>query len=294
MPELQLRVEEIDAATAKNYLATTEKNRKVRNGTVSRYSAQMRAKAWPLTGQTIQIDESGALIDGRHRLLAIAKASEDLGDSGFTVRMSVIRGAAASSQDYIDTGLARRAADVLALHGIEYSRQAAAIGRLVLIYDTTGLSTVRSGALAPANATVLEFAEGNEDLQTACHFANSNLMRGIVLEKISGFIYYVTTRIDRDLGLVFCEKMREGTDLGDESPIRKLRNLFIQDKVKKRQKTPMSYLLAYSAKTWNAHIEGKTVKRFQVRGDNWPIFNSPPDSSPTTPESEAAPAVIAV
>jgi hypothetical protein len=81
-------------------------NRKPSRAKVEQHAATMKAGKWLETHQGIAFDTEGRLIDGRHRLMAVAA-------SGVTVRMWVFPEQTRDTFDVIDTGYARAAAQFL-------------------------------------------------------------------------------------------------------------------------------------------------------------------------------------
>lgn len=127
--EVKTEIEEITPAAAHIYLAFNENNRTVRERDVESYAADMRSGHWMLTHQGIAFDETGELIDGQHRLLAVIK-------SGVTVKMPVSRGYASKSsngiglftKDAIDRGRGRNTGDQLQIsHGVQEGSKIASI-----------------------------------------------------------------------------------------------------------------------------------------------------------------------
>jgi hypothetical protein len=81
-------------------------NRKPAKAKIEQHTAAMKAGRWLETHQGIAFDTDGRLIDGRHRLMAVAA-------SGVTVRMWVFPEQTRETFDVIDTGYARAAAQFL-------------------------------------------------------------------------------------------------------------------------------------------------------------------------------------
>lgn len=115
---------EITPETAAKWLeSNAEFNRKLRQSVVDRYARDMLNGEWNLTHQGIAFDTKGRLIDGQHRLAAVAKA-------GVSVKMTVVRDAPAGAFDHVDIGLGRTTADVLKAQGEGWiSHQHIAIAR---------------------------------------------------------------------------------------------------------------------------------------------------------------------
>lgn len=98
-------------------------NRPVATSRVMTLANEMRLGKWQLNGETIIVSDTGKLLDGQHRLLAVI-------ESGCTVQMSIASGVLDSSFETIDTGKARSAGDIAGIAGIErpkFSMAAAAM-----------------------------------------------------------------------------------------------------------------------------------------------------------------------
>lgn len=103
-------VERITPEIAGQYLALNHpKNRKhVRESRVRQWAELMKAGAWAVTHQGIAFDDQGYLIDGQHRLHAVARA-------GVPVEMEVSRGYSFDTFAVLDRGISRNAADLTGL-----------------------------------------------------------------------------------------------------------------------------------------------------------------------------------
>jgi hypothetical protein len=129
---MKTKIETITKEKAREYLRFNKKNRPLKSAAVSEYANEMRAGRWALTHQGIAFDDEGALMDGQNRLLAIMEA-------GMPVQMMVTRGIPRQlngnclcSQDVMDTGRKRTAADQLSLmHGVANANLTASVARYV-------------------------------------------------------------------------------------------------------------------------------------------------------------------
>lgn len=103
-------VETITPELATQYLTKNVRNRSIRKQEVDAYAREIKRGAFALTHQGIAFDDNGHLIDGQHRLMAIAAA-------GIPVKMVVSRGVAPSALTAIDRGASRTMRDVVTLGG---------------------------------------------------------------------------------------------------------------------------------------------------------------------------------
>src|SRR4051794_31155207 len=101
-------IEDVTPAVAADMLAANTKNRTLRRTLVDVYAADMAKGNWQFTGEAVKISTDGVLLDGQHRLEAIVQA-------GVTVPMLVVRGLPRATQDVMDSGAKRSAADALRL-----------------------------------------------------------------------------------------------------------------------------------------------------------------------------------
>lgn len=106
---LEVSVETITPELATRYLASNVKNRSVRKQEVEAYAREIKRGTFALTHQGIAFDENGHLIDGQHRLMAIATA-------GIPVQMVVARGVVPTAFSVIDRGASRTMRDVVSLN----------------------------------------------------------------------------------------------------------------------------------------------------------------------------------
>lgn len=109
---IETNVETITPELATRYLSRNIKNRSIRKQEVEAYAREIKRGTFVLTHQGIAFDSDGNLIDGQHRLMAIAMA-------GTPVQMMVSRGVAPAALTIVDRGASRTMRDVVALGGVQ-------------------------------------------------------------------------------------------------------------------------------------------------------------------------------
>ena len=109
---MEVCVETITPELAAEYLSKNIKNRSIRKQVVEAYAREIKRGTFVLTHQGIAFDENGQLIDGQHRLMAIAA-------SGTPVKMVVSRGVVPTALTVVDRGASRTIRDVIALDNNE-------------------------------------------------------------------------------------------------------------------------------------------------------------------------------
>lgn len=121
--------EYVDRELAEQYLSSNENNRKARRDTVSVYARDLEHGKWEISGDSIKFDKTGRLIDGQHRLMAIAT-------SNVGAWQLIVRGLEPRVQRVLDTQARRSAADALRFAGVERNaHMIAAIARAAITYD---------------------------------------------------------------------------------------------------------------------------------------------------------------
>ncbi|MEO1036983.1 MAG: ParB N-terminal domain-containing protein [Pseudomonadota bacterium] len=139
------RIIEITPKMAMRYLETNNHNRRLSEQSVRELTAAIKNDEWQLNGEAIKIDGEGNLLDGQHRLHAIAK-------SGRSVKTYVISNLDSESFKTIDTGKRRNNADALSLLGYRDPTMLAAAARLVVNVERNQLRSPRTSHQNSAGA----------------------------------------------------------------------------------------------------------------------------------------------
>lgn len=100
--------EEITPSTAQSYLSKSIGNRRLNSDYVLSLAVAMETGKWNAEASEVVFDETGALIDGHHRLHAIVAYEKP-------VTMLVKRGVSKTARSVIDTGRTRSIADLFTM-----------------------------------------------------------------------------------------------------------------------------------------------------------------------------------
>ena len=100
-------------ADAKKLLELNSKNRRINIKRVLEYAEVMSKGKWELNGQSILISSDNIIIDGQHRLMAIARQND-----GVSIQTMIGFGLKPTAFDTIDMGKKRSASDLLTIRGI--------------------------------------------------------------------------------------------------------------------------------------------------------------------------------
>jgi hypothetical protein len=116
----------ITPAIAESILLSNKSNRPPKPEIISRYRKEMENGRWKeSTGELIKISKTGVLIDGQHRLMALALA-------GISIKFHIAYDLEDNIFDVIDSGSLRSAKDSLAISGV---LNAAAISKIITCYN---------------------------------------------------------------------------------------------------------------------------------------------------------------
>lgn len=237
---------------AARWLELNTRNRPIRERTVDAYARDIQAGRWQITGEAIKFAADGSLLDGQHRLCAVAKA-------GVPVPMFVVRGLRPEAQDAMDTGARRSAADALALHGERAAPTLASAARIAIGIERTG----RPEKIQVTHGEVTAFIDANPDLREAARFA-----KGIARKTdcTPSFIAYTTWRlaqIDRQQAYQFWIDVAEKVGLAAGDPVLALAARFAEAR---RGGAPLKAHEVLSAvyRAWNARREGRPLRIIKV------------------------------
>jgi hypothetical protein len=131
---VQTEILKVTPEMAGKWLEDNLVNRNIRPKVVAAYRRDMEEGRWHFTGEPLQRSVSGALLNGQHRLTALASADVKY------VEMLVVSGLPESAQTLMDQGVARTISDALTInHGhIKNVTIVAGIARWMVVCDEVG------------------------------------------------------------------------------------------------------------------------------------------------------------
>lgn len=139
----------------------TGPNRNLSKRSVSRYRADMEAGVWSFTADPLRFDTAGLLIDGQHRLQALA----ELDDSRFVLPFSVALGLSSETIMAIDQGAKRTAGQQLGLRHVKNGTAMAAAVRIAIVWEEHGIRNGRGLSDAGPSVPLIErWIDEHEDL----------------------------------------------------------------------------------------------------------------------------------
>jgi hypothetical protein len=257
----------LDPIQAREWLDNhNTRNRPLNPNTVEMYARVIKDGRWKVTHQGIAFDTNGALIDGQHRLAAIALA-------GVPVRIMVTRNVDPDEFSVIDVGRRRTPADALGIAGIEHNRnQIASVARFLRNYDRLdqgGWTDKHTARLD--NSNILDAVEdyGSTKINSAVRIgATHGRLSGINITVLSAFFYLLHYRYETPLVEVmkFIQGVSSGAGLQQGDARLALRNAMMHPKrsAAKTNRDRKNQLISV-IKAWNAYISDREITRIIVR-----------------------------
>jgi hypothetical protein len=244
-------------------------NRNVRDRLVRKYARDMKGGHWLRNGETIKFDRFGRLLDGQHRLWAVAEAD-------VAVDFTVVLGLEPEAMATVDTGAARKFHDVLAINGMGNSNFVATLCRNIWLYEHgyghqgDAPSHLDLAAILSRFPTLPEWASTYKGRKGNAKIGQPGTV---------GFTCFMAARLDSDRATQFADGVVDGRDLEGDSPIYHLRERLLSWRsaglgtVKVRH----PFVLAVCIKAWNAFLAGRRLARLQYSPTRelLPVFDPP-------------------
>ncbi len=242
---------------ASQMLEKNSNNRNVSQRSLNHYIRQIREGQWEFNGDTIRFRKDGVLMDGQHRLLSIVETEK-------TMECVLITGIRKEAMATIDTGKGRTVADHLKLEGKFNASNFPAISAAisVIFRFQKGKYTETKDRLTGAEA--ISFLEQNPGLlRSAEATANPDLWR-LTTPSIAISCHYLFSKIDRFKAEEFFMRLKTGVNLGQGSPILKLRTELqgMRDATKRRGGRNQRVLVYYMVSAFDAYLHGRKIDRF--------------------------------
>lgn len=241
--DVQVRTVTPDQAAA--WLEHNTHNRRLSTPKVAEYAADMRQGRWQFTGQTIQFDTHGTLIDGQHRLTAQVEADA-------TLQWVVVTGVDTAAQDVTDTGKPRTTAGQLQIEDVKYAQTYQSASNLILRAN---------GIRHASNAMRLEHIRTHRGRYDQAVNAAQGVHRGIRGPAgIYAAAYWQCEQIDHDAAEEFFTRLADGVGLPAGSPILLLRNTIIQGRLDTSSTEIRLKTLWMVLRAWNYWRDGRTIQ----------------------------------
>lgn len=248
---------------ARNWLTRNLHNRRPAPGVVERYRNDMIEGRWLFAADPIRFDQLGNLIDGQHRLMALAGCPDHI-----SLQFLVVTKLDNATQMVMDQGRIRVSADHLTLAGF---KDAAAAGAGIKLYLTLATGMLfrdsKAAAAVVTKARIIEWAGENAELLSSAidvPFLRANDAPPSVAYCAS---IMLVESLGYDLARDFFTLLHEGAGAGH--PINAL-DKRLQTTRRNKQKVTQRDMLAWFITAANAWLEGRELFKLQApRGAKW-------------------------
>lgn len=234
-------------------------NRALREGKVSAYARDMINGAWLFNGDAIRFAADGTLLDGQHRLAAVAR-------SGVTIRSIVVHGLPRAAQDTVDIGAHRALRDQLQLHGEPHARELAAVARRALLAYH---GTVAGSSFTPTHAEVTDFIAHHPGVRRAAEVAVYARGKLPVAPTALATAFFVCAEINAsDAEAFYTDQVIDGLGLFHQDLAWVLRQRYQREAATGRQ-MPSDDVYRYAVLAWNYFRAGAQISKLQAPKGGW-------------------------
>jgi hypothetical protein len=197
--------------------------RPVSKANINKWARDMERGEWLLNGETIKISvptekhPQGELLDGQHRFLAQVKAN-------VSVMYTLAYNVPTVAMPTIGTGKAKTFGDVLKFRGVPYASACAGVSRR--LYQWRNGHRYRPGGNAtPSIAEMDAVWEHNQERISYCALRGQTLYQdtGFLAPVSGGLFLFLACEKDYDQANAFFDRLIDGKDTSDGSPIYALR-----------------------------------------------------------------------
>ncbi len=278
IPGVRTLAVRLTPAVARRLLERNLHNRKVSEKVIQKYVAEIKAGEWRLTPGGIGFDDHGALVDGQHRLHAIAR-------SGMEVPLLITLGLPAASQEKVDRQRRRTLYDALYLTGMASCRQEVEIATCL----TRRMIRSDSGVV-PSDSLVKQTLD--------CHAehirAVIKLMKGDnkSTRGLSQASFLAAAVLYHEINAGKCARFLEGVRTGEmltqDHPAMRLRRLLLGETAiasMPRGGANQSFIFRRAVYAMQAHLEGRHITGLrEAENFHIPLAEQLAGINPTTSE----------
>jgi hypothetical protein len=240
---------------ARTWLSTNSNNRNLRKKLVDQYARDISEGRWLDTGEAIKFSMSGQLLDGQHRLHAIAKGTQ-------TVRLLVVTGLPDAAMVAIDSGAKRTAADAMRLLGHKNTNALTSIARIALSVERGGYAALH-GKAPLSHGEIDAWVSANPTVFGAAELAVSVSRDMDCRPAIVGYAAFRTLAIDPFATAAFFDAAAgRGTTYPGHPALALSKRM--ADARRTREVIPAAGLLSAIFRCWNAYRAGSEVRALKI------------------------------
>lgn len=262
----KVEIRNLSPKDAAELLESNEVNRNIRSKLVNAYRADMEAGRWSFTAEPVQISRTGRLLNGQHRLTALAGAKGVVG-----LDFVVATGLTDESQAVMDQGAPRSIKDALILtHGhIKNVTVASGVTRWLCLVPNVGpemnTNDLRNRKVTAAEA-METFTESGDEIVLACQHAVA--VRDVLFGSptATAYTWLQLARVDEEKATEFFHGMIDMEfALGNDPRKAAMRRLQALHREEKTSLETGVILVSVLTRAWNDWRQGKQVETYLTR-----------------------------
>lgn len=241
-------------AMAREYLHKNTHNRRPSETIIERYKQDMIHNRWQFTGDAIKFSRSGRLLDGQHRLMALAECPD-----GVSIQIIIVKGLAESAQEVMDQGKKRSAGDQLALRNIKNGTNIAAAVKLYLTWEQDLLFRgVRIAEAQISTPRIEEWVDENPGLVNVASAALSSVRNTDLAPSVGLAAAMIFTQINPTACSEFFHGLHRGAGEGHPTTaLDKTLSRMRRQKVTTTQRQQLGMVF----RAWNAACENRSIQK---------------------------------
>lgn len=246
---------------ARELLGFNVHNRKTKSAKIAQYAREMASGNWPYTGDAIKFDTDRNLLDGQNRLLACIEA-----DVPFVT--AIVWNLPAATQEFMDIGATRNAADALTLRGYANVNILGATARTHYAYTSGSLLTSFSGTGGRGNLSVREviaYIEEHPEFIEIAPIAKAIVHKIPIGAGNIGTAMAITAGIDAEASETFFDDLLTGRSYGVGDPTNAVREK-TANLLRNRNNIRSGAALYILFRAWNAVRAGEDLRVIRLGG----------------------------
>lgn len=258
----------VSSEMAARWLKLNTRNRALSPIVVDQYLNDMAAGNWTFAADPIRFSVNGNLLDGQHRLTALAALD------GHTIPMLVVRGLPEESQLVMDQGRKRQPGAQLELLGIKYANHIAAAAKVYIIWES-GAIFKDNKAQRLSSPRIQQWVASHPELVEAANSHHAILMEPDSPPSVTQAAFMRFHQISESGAHEFFASLASGAGLSEGDPI-----LALDKRLRRIRKEGFRVtnrdVLALFILAWNAWRDGRSMAKFQKpKGAAWTAESFP-------------------
>lgn len=267
--KMTVGVEIITPDEASRILKMNTNNRRMSVPTIEYYKRQIANNLWQSNGETIKIAEDGQLLDGQHRLTAIAQGK-------LAVEILVVRGLPKDAISTIDTGKVRSPGDHLRVQGFTNDPfTLAAASKVVMAFESDGKYSFKTQKMSPTE--IIDWVEGHKDIEFSLKRVPQSI--GVLMPRsVAVGLHYVFSLVNQEKAELFFDYVATGNNLSAGHPVLALRARLIAMQQKGRGNASRRQVVSYFVQSFKAFVEGKPLQHVTYNAESDIVLDGLPEN----------------